>query len=134
MQESVLLDFSNRKKKLNIFRKKNEFTEPAPTPDKRGRHNSRPHKLSEDVKQYIKDHINSFPAELSHYSRNINPHKRYLSPTINMSKMYYLSKERCTENNKPASYFVKYCTYAKIFSTEFNLSLGTPRSDTCATW
>lgn len=125
--------FQIGKKKIEYLQKNNQLTEPAPTPDKRGRHTNRPHKLCDDVRQYIIDHISSFPADLSHYSRNINPHKKYLSPTLNISRMYDLYKEMCNDNQKPAKYFVKYCTYSKIFSTEFNLSFGTPRSDTCAT-
>nr|CAI5864751.1 unnamed protein product [Callosobruchus analis] len=92
-----------------------------------------PHKITDDVKQYIIEHIKLFPASESHYSRNKNPNKKYLSPMLNISKMYKLYGEKCSEENKPSHFYIKYCTYSKIFSTEFNLSFGEPRSDTCST-
>lgn len=105
----------------------------TPKPNRRGKHDNRPHKIAEDVKQYIIEHIKLFPASESHYSRNKNPNKKYLSPLLNISKMYKLYREKCSEENKDSCFYIKYCTYSKIFSTEFNLSFGEPRSDTCST-
>lgn len=103
-----------------------------PSPDRRGRHGNRPHKLAEDVVQYIVEHIRKFPAEASHYSRNSNPSKMYLSPRLTMSSMYRLYLEDCRNNEKPNNYLVKKASYAYIFNTRFNLSFNTPKSDTCS--
>ncbi|VVC93849.1 unnamed protein product [Leptidea sinapis] len=56
----------------------------APKADWRGRHQNRPHKMDDDVTQRIKAHISSFSAEQSHYSRNKNMYKLYLSPLLNI--------------------------------------------------
>nr|CAI5856593.1 unnamed protein product [Callosobruchus analis] len=88
-----------------IGKKKVEYLQQSIKED--GENNNRPHKITDDVKQYIIEHIKLFPASESHYSRNKNPNKKYLSPMLNISKI-------------------------KIFSTEFNLSFGEPRSDTCS--
>ncbi|XP_046684353.1 uncharacterized protein LOC124370105 [Homalodisca vitripennis] len=45
----------------------------APSPDKRGRHDNRPHKTPDEVSRYIEQHIATFPAEESHYSATVTP-------------------------------------------------------------
>nr|CAI5833893.1 unnamed protein product [Callosobruchus analis] len=40
------------------------------------------------------------------------------------TSMYKLYDEKCAEENKPSHFYIKYCTYSKIFSTEFNLSFA----------
>ncbi|CAH2009647.1 unnamed protein product [Acanthoscelides obtectus] len=104
----------------------------APTPDKRGQHKNRPHKIKEDVIACIMDHIQKFPSEESHYSRNKNCHKKYLSPILNMATMYKLYIEDCENRKLDDSFKVTLSSYAKIFCTKFNLSFGHPRSDTCS--
>ncbi|CAH1106579.1 unnamed protein product [Psylliodes chrysocephalus] len=106
----------------------------TPKPNRRGKHDNRPHRIADGIKQYTREHIKSFPAYESHYSRNKNSYKKYLSPMLNISKMYSLYHEKCAEGNKPPRFYIKYCTYSKIFSTEFNFSFGEPRSDTCSTY
>lgn len=125
--------FQVGKKKVEYIQQHNKKGLPAPPQDKRGQHNNRPHKLSPEVLKYITDHISSFPSELSHYSRNNNPFKRYLSPQLNISEMFRLYQEKCRQNNMSETFVVKYSTYAKIFATKFNLSFRQPRSDTCST-
>lgn len=115
-----------------IQRKLNSGTS-APTPDKRGRHDSRPHKIEKVVIDKIKVHILSFPSEQSHYSRNKNGNKKYLSSLLNISKMYNLYLELCKNENLEKKFFVTKSFYSNIFSKHFNLSFGLPRSDTCST-
>ncbi|KAJ8737685.1 hypothetical protein PYW08_000280 [Mythimna loreyi] len=47
--------------------------------------------------------------------------------------MHELYLAMCVEQNLPEIYKIKKCTYNKEFVTEFNLSFGYPKSDTCAT-
>lgn len=47
--------------------------------------------------------------------------------------MHELYLATCVEQNLPEIYKIKKCTYNKVFVTEFNLSFGYPKSDTCAT-
>lgn len=120
------------RKKIEIIQRKLKKGECAPTPDKRGQHTNRPHKIPEDVVDAITNHIQQFPADESHYSRNKNCHKKYLSPLLNVCQMHKLYIEDCKSKNLEDKFVVKLSSYNKIFCTKFNLSFGTPRSDTCS--
>lgn len=119
-------------KKIEIIQRKHCAGETVPSNDKRGKHNNRPTKTANETVNEIIDHISSFPAESSHYSRKKNSNKMYLSPSLSISQMYQLYIEQCQAKELPKQYFIKYGVYANIFSTKFNLSFGQPRSDTCA--
>lgn len=121
------------RKKIDLIIKSIKSGISAPNPDCRGKHQNRPHKMDEDVVNCVKAHISSFPAEQSHYSRSKNMHKLYLSPLLNVTKMHSLYLEMCKKENLTEKYKIKKTTYNKIFVTEFNLSFGYPKSDTCAT-
>ncbi|CAG9772086.1 unnamed protein product [Ceutorhynchus assimilis] len=120
------------RKKVDIIKEKLKTGSSVPSKDRRGIHTNRPHKINDDVEQAIMTHIKKFPSEESHYSRESNPHKRYLAPNRNMSLMYRLYIEECREQNMPGCFLVKKSTYSRIFSTKFNLSFSHPKSDTCS--
>ncbi|KAK3788051.1 hypothetical protein RRG08_051123 [Elysia crispata] len=79
-------------------------------------------------------------ARSSHYSRNQNPNKVYLSEELNFHLMWLLYLKQY-ENDQYVKYtsgkkhdmkpVVKYKYYSNIFLTEFNIGFGSPRSDTC---
>jgi hypothetical protein len=48
----------------------------------RRQHTYRPHKIKEDIKQGIRDHINSFPEVESHYACNKT---QYLHPDLTLT-------------------------------------------------
>jgi len=113
---------------------------PSPE-DLRSKHTNRSNRISTDITFKINAHINSFPKIQSHYSRSDNSNVNYLSPELNISKMYkmYLEKnepekfeliQRGEKNIKP---IVKYDYFSEHFKNNFNLSFGTPRTDTCQT-
>lgn len=131
-QRALCSIFQISKKKLVIIQRKLIAGEIAPTPDKRGRHSNRPNATKEEAINEIIEHIASFPAESSHYSRNNNPNKKYLSPTLSVTQMHKLYLIQCAEKGLPNDYLVTYAVYSNIFSSKFNLSFGQPRSDTCA--
>ena len=88
--------------------------------DQRGRHT--PHnKTNPDTLKGVKEHIKKFTCYESHYSRQNNPNRMYLSPTLSIPKMYRLYKEHCSENDLVA---VSEWKYREVFKTEFNLSFG----------
>lgn len=117
---------------------KNNATPPT---DLRGRHNNRPNKISQDIVDQIHNHILSFPKYKSHYSRNDNLSKYYLSPLLNVAKLHMLYLEKhepiqyrilqengTNENFKPV---VQYEFFRKYFTENFNITFGSPKSDTC---
>jgi hypothetical protein len=56
------------------------------------------------------------------------PNKRYLSPELNIIKLYQMYKEKCIEDNsEPVSEY----RYRYIFNHELNFSLGRPFQGTC---
>ena len=97
--------------------------------DERGKHSNRPHAIQNVVKERIREHIKSFPKRTSHYSRNDNRKRAYLSENLSISRMYRLYLDKYEPEVKGSK--VKEWLYRKIFNQEFNLSFGYPRSDTC---
>ena len=103
---------------------------PAPHPCHRGKHSSRPNRLSCDDIECVMEHVNMFPAKSSHYSRSANSSRLYLSSALSISKMYSLYVEWCADKNVDP---VSKRGYHDVFVTKFNLGFGSPRSDTCST-
>lgn len=54
--------------------------------DGRGKHRNRPHAIPNLVRQMIRQHVDSFPRQLSHYSRK-NSEKECLSSDLSLSKI-----------------------------------------------
>lgn len=98
--------------------------------DNRGKHKNRPHAVSNELKDQIREHISSFPSRESHYSRQDNTARKYLPDGLSIARMYrfYLEKYEPENEGSPR---VKEWLYRKIFNEEFNISFGYPRSDTC---
>ena len=81
---------------------------------------------NDEIRNLIKNHINSFPAEESHYERNkTKKNYKYLDPDLNCSEMHRLFKEKYTNTE------VTYSVYKKIFDSEFDLKFKVPSSDKC---
>lgn len=64
----------------------------TPPTDKRGKHNSH-HRINSDLVKQVKNHIESFPAQESHYSRSDNHGKLFLSENLSIRRMYHLYLE-----------------------------------------
>lgn len=94
--------------------------------DKRGKHI--PHnKLSVAEETFIRNHILSFPAVESHYTRKSSSTK-YLVPSLrNMSALYELYKEKCASEGRKYASLQKYCAIFK----EYKLSFFKPKKDQC---
>ncbi|XP_033111161.1 uncharacterized protein LOC117112195 [Anneissia japonica] len=56
--------------------------------DNRGRHGNNPHKLTEEKKQLINNHIKSYHPCISHYRREHAPNRLYLPPDVTITMMY----------------------------------------------
>ena len=97
--------------------------------DKRG-HQKKSREVPEPTRQKVIEHINSLPALSSHYSRAKSPNRKYLSPELNVSKLYDLYCDWLIEYY-PDEQSVKESFYRHIFNTKFNLGFTPPMSDTC---
>lgn len=109
--------------------------------ENRGKHNTRPNMIPPEIVEQVDSHIRSFPKRSSHYSRQKNNNKMYLSPELNIKKLYALYLERY-ERDMFEIYGIKeqkhlfhpkvtYDFYFRYFKDNFNISFGSPRSDTC---
>ena len=100
--------------------------------DGRGKHDNRPNRMDEYLKDQIREHIGSYPSQESHYSRSSNRKRKYLSEGLSIARMYrqYLEKYEPNVSNGE-QHQVKEYLYRKIFNEEFNIGFGYPRSDTC---
>lgn len=93
--------------------------------DKRGKHDNRPWRLPDETREAVRTHISSFKGRGSHYGLK-DSKKVYLPEELNVMKMYNMFKE-----NYP-TIKVSHGSYRQIFNTEFNISFGYPRTDTCS--
>ena len=95
----------------------------------RGKRDNRPNRISQRKIDEVKEHINLFPAEPSHYSRTSNPNRLYLSATLTISEMFRQYEAWAADKGiSPVSSLA----YRMIFNTHFNLGFGSPRSDVCS--
>ena len=119
--------------------------------DRRGRHGNRPQKVPEEVRELVRDHIRTFPARNSHYSRKDNHGRTYLSSDLSIARLYknflqihdpqYLALQEANLQRKISHQpletikkpLVSEHFYHDIFTNEFNIYFGYPRTDTCST-
>ena len=77
---------------------------------------------------FVHDHIKSFPTVESHYVRKTLKRK-YLSGELNITKMYTMYKEMCSEKQRKC---VSAKVYRKIFCENYNYSFHKPKKDQCS--
>ena len=137
-------------KRLQVLRQKIKASVTSVEPDKRGKHGNQP-RVNEDLRQLVKDHIQSFPARSSHYSRADNHGRLYLSADLSIVRLYrnFLEKHdseyvKLEEENlrlkmlhkpllKLRKPLVSQHFYHDIFVNDYNIHFGYPRTDTCST-
>lgn len=93
--------------------------------DNRGRHPKR--RTSDESREYIRQHIQSFNRIPSHYCRQ-SSEKEYLEHGLSVAKMYDMYCDKCKADNVKSEAIH---TYRKIFMTEFNISFFKPKKDLC---
>ncbi|KAF6033697.1 hypothetical protein EB796_007999 [Bugula neritina] len=111
--------FCITKEQLETIRKSLIETEHLPQ-DGRGRHDNRPHRLSDYAKQAVLDHIKTFTLLKSYLGD-------YLLQELNTTRMRTLFQDA----HPP--YDVSHETYHNLLYENFNISFGYPRKDTCST-
>lgn len=93
--------------------------------DQRGK-GTKIRKYLPEFRQHVRDHIQSFPREENHYSRNKSI-KEFLSPDLNLNRMFLAYNAKYPQST------VTYKYYSMVFKKDFpNLRFGRPRSDTCS--
>ena len=149
-QKAFILIHGFGKKRVEVLRKKVASGSLCPEPDRRGKHSNRPHKVPELIHKKVREHIMSFPARQSHYSRHKNSGRMYLSADLSIERMYELflsendpeylelkkRKESGITNDTNEIETKPICSkhyYHDVFVQEFNIHFGYPRSDTCDT-
>ncbi|XP_015109285.1 uncharacterized protein LOC107036065 [Diachasma alloeum] len=91
-------------------------------PDQRGRHTPKT-KKSEDVRNRVREHIQSFPT---FKSENPRERKRYLEAHLNIAAMHKLYVQKCEAEGVPQSDIVKESYYREMFRSEFNYGFKAP--------
>lgn len=82
--------------------------------------------ISQERLKHMRNHILSFPAYSSHYTREKSS-RLYLSSDLNIRRLYELYQDKCsTDNLLP----VHYNSYRIMFHS-LNLSFRKPKMDTC---
>ncbi|KAJ8885217.1 hypothetical protein PR048_011413 [Dryococelus australis] len=66
----------------------------------------------------------------SHYSRRDSPNQRFLSPDLNVSKMYRAVLDAYVDEDHTPPVSGQW--YHKLFKKEFKLSVGQPRTGMCS--
>lgn len=96
-------------------------------PDRRGKHNNRPQRTPDAVKESVRTHINKIPRIESHYTRE-RTKREYIEDSLSIDELYRKYLLWCTEEHlKPASER----TYRQIFNEEFNIGRFKPKKDQC---
>lgn len=96
--------------------------------DGRGKHGNHI-RLDDEIRNKVREHIRSFPARESHYSRSKNQSRKYLDSNLSISEMHRLLVKEYPNLERSAKYWL----YEDLFNHEFNISFGHPRSDVCDT-
>ncbi|KAG8294870.1 hypothetical protein J6590_108570 [Homalodisca vitripennis] len=99
--------------------------------DQRGKHTPI-NKTSDEIKNSVHQHINSFPKYESHYSKE-KSEKHFLGTELTIEKIYQLYMDKCNESNVDPKLRAKKWLYSDIFNKEFKLSFKPPEIDTCDT-
>lgn len=123
-KKTFMETFDVTRKRLDVLINKKKLGETCFS-DRRTRHAQS--KFSESDHQLVKDHINSIPRDVGHYTRT-KSNKEYLSPDLNINRLFIAFQKR-----HPSS-IVTYKFYSSIFNKFFpNLTFRRPRMDTCHT-
>lgn len=95
--------------------------------DFRGKHENHK-KIPAELVSDIREHIKSIPRIESHYLRNNSVREYYIDGSKTITDLYKDFKNHQAERGREAG---KYCSYYKIFTTQFNIGFHQPKKDLC---
>ena len=99
------------------------------TGDKRGKHSPK-HKVSEEDRTFLLNHIRSFKPQISHYRREHAPNRLYLPPELTMKEMYANYVEECRKDSRIEKSYVTYSRQIKDMNISF-AKLGCEECEIC---
>lgn len=97
--------------------------------EKRGKHNNRPNKISQNVYDLIQEHWATFPSKSSHYGPVSNK-KYFENSDLNVEKLYRSFKEFYFDQTK-TTLNMSYNTYHRYFRQNSIYLFRQPRTDVC---
>lgn len=98
--------------------------------ENRGKHSSRPNKLSEDIWAKIEEHWSLFPNKESHYCRSHTRRKYFENPDLNVKKLFTAFQQHYFDT-AGKTLTMKYSTYHRYFRENSPYSFRQPRTDVC---
>lgn len=96
--------------------------------DKRGKHRHH-RKVSDEIKEGIRHHINSIPRIESHYLR-AQTSRKFIDGGKTLADIYRDYKTICMKADKS---YGNYTKFSRIFRNDFNISFFHPKKDQCGT-
>lgn len=103
--------------------------------DGRGSHKNRPNRTPEDALEKVRNFIKNLPARESHWSRKKNTKRKYLDASATITGLHeeFMKKHPELAGTKEAysDAVIKPKRFYEIFTSEFNIGIGYPRSDKC---
>lgn len=99
----------------------------AVTDDQRGKHKNH-RRIDDNIKQGVRDHINSIPKVESHYLR-AQTSKEFIDGGKTLVGLHKDYENQCILDQKPSA---NYHMYSDIFNREYNISFFRPKKDQCS--
>lgn len=98
--------------------------------DKRGKHSSRPNKISCDVWKLVEEHWESIPNSPSHYSAEKSKLNYFENPDLDIKKLYEMFQQFFFHSTG-SQLKMKYATYHRYFREKSKYAFRKPRTDMC---
>ncbi len=98
-------------------------------PDQRGKHPPK-HKITEEDRNFIIQHILKFKPCISHYRREHAPNRLYLPSELDISEMYQDYENDCKERGWKSLGYISYYRQVKAMNISF-ASLGCEECELC---
>lgn len=109
-----------------VIKKQTDSVGPIVEPESRGKHQNH-QKVSEEIKNGVRAHIEGIPRMESHYCRS-GTKKEYIEGGKTVADLHRDYVESCKDLNRP---YANYLMYFNIFKEEFNISFHVPKKDQC---
>lgn len=121
--------FQINKRRLEVVQ--NKLIMSLSLDDMKGRHDSRPNKISEEVWILVQEHCKSLPHKQGHYVRKDTSLNYFTNPQLTLQALYNLFVEYYVAVTGNELEGVAFSTYSKYFNLNVNFTFRQPRTDVC---